>query len=99
MTTTVGNLRAALSDLPDDAPVVAEWAGEKFNVRQVLAIGTRTDDPALVIQLVQRGADDSNMRCPECGSRNVNCRVHDTDRHTHECFNCGHSMTWKRAGG
>lgn len=58
MTITVGELRAATNGLPDDAPLIGEAFlggafGTKFDVETAFTIGTKTDNPGLVLRLRQ----------------------------------------------
>lgn len=50
---TVGYLRAAIADLPDTAGILLEddW-GRKYDLVRARAIGTRTDDPGLILHVV-----------------------------------------------
>ena len=50
---TVGELREQLNMLPDHAQILVECGWSKFDVERAFAIGMRTDDPGLVIRVVE----------------------------------------------
>jgi len=48
----VGDLKAVIADLPNDIPVIIEIKGDNtfYEMERVFAIGTKTDNPGLVIK-------------------------------------------------